>query len=274
MGIATDIADDWHASLAALRWQVEAGADEAIGDIPVNRYELAAEAPKLAAAPSRTSPAPRTEAATRGPAPVPGLPGDAVAMAKAVAGQAQTLDDLRAAMAGFDLCELKRGARNTVFSDGNPAARVLILGEAPGREEDLEGRPFVGRAGQLLDRMFAAIGLSRTSADPETALYITNVIPWRPPNNRDPEPSEIALMLPFVERHIALADPGFVVVMGNTPLDALTGTRGILRARGKWTQALGKPVLPMTHPAYLLRNPAAKREAWGDLLALQVRLRG
>jgi DNA polymerase len=227
----------------------------------VNRYELAAEAPK--AAPARAAPEPaRPEAAV-----------DPVAVARAVAARAETLDDLRQAMADFDMCELKRGARNTVFADGNPAARVLILGEAPGREEDLEGRPFVGRAGQLLDRMFAAIGLSRTSPDSETALYITNVMPWRPPGNRDPEPSEIAMMRPFVERHIALADPQVIVVMGNTPLDALTGARGILRARGNWTQALGKPLLPMTHPAYLLRNPGAKREAWADLLSLQARLR-
>ena len=261
MGIAADIADDWHASLAALGWAVEAGADEACGDVPINRYELAAEAPK--AAPARAAAEPvRQEAAA-----------DPVAVARAVAARAQTLDDLREAMAAFDLCELKRGARNTVFSDGNPAARVLILGEAPGREEDLEGRPFVGRAGQLLDRMFAAIGLSRTSPDSKSALYITNVMPWRPPGNRDPEPAEIAMMRPFVERHIALADPAVIVVMGNTPLEAVTGARGILRARGTWTQALGKPTLPMTHPAYLLRNPAAKREAWADLLSLQARLR-
>jgi uracil-DNA glycosylase family 4 len=262
MGIAADIADDWHASLAALAWQVEAGADEACGDTPVNRYELAVEAPK-AAPPRVVADAPRPEAPAADP----------VAVARAVAARAQTLDDLRDAMAAFDLCELKRGARNTVFADGNPAARVLILGEAPGREEDLEGRPFVGRAGQLLDRMFAAIGLSRTSPDPATGIYITNVMPWRPPANRDPDAAEIAMMRPFVERHIALADPAVIVVMGNTPLDALTGARGILRARGTWTLALGKPVLPMTHPAYLLRNSAAKREAWADLLSLQARLR-
>lgn len=263
MGIAADIADDWYASLAALAWQVEAGVDEVIRDAPVNRYELTAEAPKadVARAPL---------AAGEGVV----LSADPVAAAKAAADRAQSLDDLRDAMAAFDHCELKKGARNLVFADGNPLARVLILGEAPGREEDLEGRPFVGRAGQLLDKMFAAIGLSRTSPDAKAALYITNVLPWRPPGNRDPEPGEIAMMRPFVERHIALVDPAVIVVMGNTPLDALTGTRGILRARGNWMQALGKPVLPMTHPAYLLRNPAAKREAWADLLALQARLRG
>lgn len=198
---------------------------------------------------------------------------DPVAAARSAAARAQTLDALRDAISGFDLCELKKGARNTVFADGNAKARVLILGEAPGAEEDREGRPFVGRAGQLLDRMFAAIGLSRTSPDSEAAFYITNVMPWRPPGNRDPDPAEIAMMMPFVERHIALVDPQVIVAVGNTSLFALTGSKGILRARGTWTQALGKPLLPMTHPAYLLRNPAAKREAWADLLSLQQRLR-
>ena len=261
MGIAVEIAEDWHAALAALAWQVDSGADETIGDGPVNRYELTAEAPKpLVAKVSAT--------------PVPAVPQtDPVAVARSAAEQARTLDALREAIAAFDLCDLKKGARNTVFADGNPKARVLILGEAPGAEEDREGRPFVGRAGQLLDRMFAAIGLARTSPDSESAIYITNVMPWRPPGNRDPEPAEIAMMLPFVERHIVLVDPQVIVAVGNTPLYALTGSKGILRARGNWGQALGKPLLPMTHPAYLLRNPGAKREAWADLLSLQARLR-
>ena len=263
MGIAANIAEDWHAALAALAWQVEAGADETILDAPVNRYELAAEAPKPLSAKASL------------PVALPSGSGaaDPVAVAKSVAKQAATLGALQAALTAFDHCDLKKGARNTVFSDGNPKARVLILGEAPDAEEDREGRPFVGRAGQLLDRMFAAIGLSRTSPDAETALYITNVMPWRPPGNRDPEPAEIAMMLPFVERHIALVDPKVIVVVGNTPLFALTGTKGILRARGTWGEALGKPLLPMTHPAHLLRNPSAKREAWADLLSLQARLR-
>lgn len=261
MGIAEIIAEDWHAALAALAWQVEAGADETIRDTPINRYELVAEAPKLQAARTPTA----VSAAPAG--------ADPVALARAAADAAPSLPALRETIAAFEHCELKKGARSTVFADGNPKARVLILGEAPGADEDREGRPFVGRAGQLLDRMFAAIGLSRTSPDTETALYITNVLPWRPPGNRDPEPAEIAMLLPFLERHIALANPDVIVAMGNTPLFALTGAKGILRARGSWSQALGKPVLPMTHPAYLLRNPSAKREAWADLLSLQARLR-
>ena len=257
MGIAADIAADWHAALAALAWQMEAGADEAICDAPLNRYDLSAEAARPVA-----------------PAPQPSAAVDPVDAARSLAERATTLADLQAAIATYDHCALKRGARNLVFADGNPKARVLVLGEAPGAEEDREGRPFVGRAGQLLDRMFAAIGLSRIATDPAQALYITNVLPWRPPGNREPEPGEIAMLRPFVERHITLVDPHVIVVMGNSPLDALTGQRGILRARGTWTTALGKPLLPMTHPAYLLRNPAAKREAWADLLSLQARLHG
>ncbi len=270
MGIASDIAGDWAASLAALAWQLEAGVDEVLAEAPVNRYDLPEAQP--APRPSAQAPAARPKAApVAAPDPVPGL--DPVAVATAAAAAARTLQDLREAVSAFDLCEVKKGARNTVFSDGHPSARVLILGEAPGRDEDIEGRPFVGRAGQLLDRMFGAIGLSRQSPDTETALYITNVMYWRPPGNRDPEPAEIAMMKPFVQRHIELVDPQVIVVMGNTPLDCLTGHRGILRARGTWTAAFGRPVLPMTHPAYLLRNPAAKREAWADLLSIQERLR-
>ena len=256
MGIDLDLAGDdgWQVALAALAWQVDLGVGEVIGEGPVDRYAL-----------------PEAKAVVRAEV-VPVVSGDPVAVARELALRAGTLEALRAALTGFDLCGLKQGAKTTVFADGNPAARVLILGEAPGREEDMAGLPFVGRAGQMLDRMFAAIGLSRTSPDPAMALYITNVMPWRPPQNRDPEPDEIAMMQPFVARHIALADPEYIVCMGNTPCLALLGLKGITRLRGGWTQALGKPVLPMFHPAYLLRNPAAKRAAWADLLALKGRL--
>lgn len=279
MSLRMDIEGDWHAALAALGWQHDCGVDEVVGDSPLNRYDLP-EPSRLPVA-SAPVPAPAGAAGAAGnprataplavPAEAPKV--DPVVEARALAARASTLAALRDAVAGFDHCELKKGARNTVFADGNPEARVLILGEAPGRDEDIEGRPFVGRAGQLLDRMFQAIGLARDAADPARALYITNVMPWRPPGNRDPEPAEIAMMQPFVERHISLAHPEVIVVMGNTPLITLTGKGGILRARGTWTTALNRPVLPMTHPAYLLRNPAAKREAWGDLLTLQARLR-
>ena len=263
MGINSNILtpEGRHAALAALEWQMELGVTEITGEEPVDRYAL----------PDTLKPVAAAIAMAETAAPL-ALALDAVEMARAAAAEAETLEDLRATVAAFDGCELKRGAKNTVFADGNPAARVLILGEAPGREEDAEGRPFVGRAGQLLDLMFAAIGLSRASPDPAQALYITNVMPWRPPQNRDPKPEEIAIMRPFVERHIALVNPDFIVCMGNTPCLALLGTSGILRLRGNWAQSLGKLVLPMTHPAYLLRNPAGKRDAWADLLVLKARL--
>ncbi|MEM9870943.1 MAG: uracil-DNA glycosylase [Pseudomonadota bacterium] len=241
------------AALAALAWQVELGVDECIGDAPVDRY---------------ATPAPVAAKAAAVAAPLVEKTEDPVTAAAVAAAAAADLPGLRAALAGYEHCELKRGARNLVFSDGVPGARVMIVGEAPGRDEDREGKPFVGRAGQLLDRMLGAIDLSR-----EASVYITNVLPWRPPQNRDPKPDEIAMMQPFLHRHIALADPDVLVVVGNHACQALLGKRGITRLRGDWTEARGKPALPMFHPAYLLRNPAAKREAWADLLSLKARLR-
>lgn len=251
---------NFYALRAALDWQIELGADEAIGDVPVNRYEV----PEVT-----TRPAP---AAAPVPQPLEEKV-DAVAEARRLAGAAQDLDALRAAMEAFEHCELKRGARNLVFSDGNPAARVMIVGEGPGRDEDLQGKPFVGAAGKLLDKMFAAIGLARDAVDAENALYITNTVVWRPPQNREPTPDELAMMAPFLDRHIELAGPDVLVAVGNIACQALLGRKGITRLRGQWAERKGVPVIPMFHPAYLLRNPAAKREAWADLLSLQARLR-
>lgn len=270
MGIAHDIAGDWHAALAALAWQVDLGLTDISAESPLNRYDL--PEPIKAPPPAPILAAPKTTA----PPPDPETPNPEAAIfaARAAASQCETLQALRAALAAYDHCDLKRGARNLVFADGNPKARVMILGEAQGIEDDREGRPFAGPPGQMLDRMFAAIGLSRTSPDPETALYLTNVMPWWPSQNREPSPDEIAMMRPFVERHITLINPDVLVVVGNTALQTILNSNGILRARGTWSEAFGKAVLPMAHPAYLLRNPIAKREAWADLLSLQARLRG
>ncbi|MEO1026799.1 MAG: uracil-DNA glycosylase [Pseudomonadota bacterium] len=241
---------------AALEWQVAMGADEAILDAPVDRTE----APKP------------TETVTNTVETVVVPDVDAVAVSRDLAKGAADLAALKSAMENYDLCELKLGAKQLVFADGQPTARVMIVGEAPGRDEDMQGKPFVGRAGQLLDLMFSHIGLSRETPDPEAALYITNVLPWRPPQNRDPKPNEMAMMLPFLERHVELIDPDVIVAMGNHACQALLGKRGITRLRGTWSEALNKPTLPMFHPAYLLRTPEAKREAWADLLSLKAKL--
>ncbi len=254
-----DSALDFYSLRALLEWQIELGADEAIGDVPVNRYEVQAKAPQMVAL---------AGAPAANVAPVPVTGGGAVAAARKAAVGAGDLDALRAALAAYEHCELKRGARNLVFSDGVPGARVMIIGEAPGREEDRAGRPFVGQAGQFLDRMLGAIGLSRAEN-----VYITNVMPWRPPQNADPKPDEIEMMRPFVERHVALAKPDVLILMGNTSCQTVLGKQGITRLRGQWDQAWGKPVMPMVHPAYLLRTPSAKRTAWADLLEVQAKLR-
>jgi len=255
-------AAQFHHDLALLDWHIELGADEAISETPINRYAL--EKPK---------PTPKPAVALQ-PSPMP------VALPKAfdstsLAQTCNSLDALRSALETFEHCPLKQGARNTVFCDGNPAARVMIIGEAPGREEDFEGRPFIGRAGQLLDKMFAAIGLSRHEDAPESALYITNVLPWRPPQNRDPKPEEIALMKPFLLRHIELAQPDFIVTMGNPSTKTLRDTDlGITKMRRQWGEVLGIPSVPLFHPAYLLRSPEKKRDAWADLLSLKAKLEG
>lgn len=249
---------DWHYAKAVLEWQMEMGATEAILDATVNRFELADKA-KPAVSKSTTVP---TKIVEETPADI----------AKKLAQSAESLDDLRAIMDGFEHCDLKRGARQLVFSDGKVGARVMVIGEGPGRDEDMQGRPFVGRAGQLLDKMFAAIGLSRDAVDLERAIYITNVVPWRPPQNRDPSPDEIEMMLPFLQRHVELAAPDVIIAMGNISCSAILGQKGISRLRGTWAKAFGVDVLPMFHPAYLLRNPISKREAWADLLSVKQKL--
>lgn len=260
---------DYHSALAALAWQIELGADESIADAPIDRYDVPAAVSKPVVA---------TPAVQAG-APTSMQEVDGAAVARAAAEAVQDLEGLRAALAAFELCDLKLGARNLVFSDGVPGARVMVVGDAPGRDEDREGLPFVGREGRLLDKMLAAVDLSRVrfvgseaERHKSNSVYITNALPWRPPQDRDPKPEEVAMMQPFLRRHIALAKPDVLVVMGNHACQALLGKRGITRLRGDWTEALGKPALPMFHPTYLMRNPSAKREAWADLLSLKARL--
>jgi DNA polymerase len=197
----------------------------------------------------------------------PPAPDAAIASARELATTAPTLDALRALLETFGGCALRHTATRLVFADGNPQARVMFVGEAPGRDEDIEGLPFVGRSGKLLDRMIAAIGLDRSRA------YIANVIPWRPPGNRTPTPQETQICLPFIRRQIELVNPDVLVTLGNPSTQALLGTReGIMRSRGKWfdydTGSRTIRALPTFHPAYLLRSPSYKRMSWQDLRAI------
>ncbi|MFT6451541.1 MAG: DNA polymerase [Halocynthiibacter sp.] len=263
---------DFYAARAALDWQIELGADEAICDAPINRYEAPAEAPKSL---PETALAPGKMATPDRPA-IPEIPKalqvDAAEEAATLAKSAQDIKALHAAMAAFEHCELKRGARNLVFADGSINADIMIICDAPGREDDIAGKPALGQSGALLDKMFAAINCSRTSEQPDAAIYITPVIPWRPPNDREPSDEELAMMAPFIARHIALAQPKAIVLMGNAACQAMLGKRGITRLRGTWAELDGLPALAMQSPAHLLRTPLAKREAWADLQALQARL--
>ena len=256
--------------LAALRLQLDWGVDEALADLPRDR--LAAPPPRPAASPAvvpAASPA-TAPAAVVAPIPLARPVPPALARAEALAAAADSLDALRAAMAGFDGSLLRETATQLVFADGVATSGLMFIGEAPGADEDRQGRPFVGVSGQLLDRMLATIGLDRGRD-----FYITNIVPFRPPGNRTPTDAEIALFLPFIRRHIALVRPRHLVLLGGTAAKALLGARdGITRLRGRWHQItieenLSLPALATWHPAYLLRNAAAKRDSWQDLLALQ-----
>ena len=262
------------AALALLEWQIAMGADEAIDAVAPDR--LAAPVAKPSPPPAErpeTRPAPARTVAAAPPSGLAESLAEAAVSARRLAAEVKSIAELGDAIARFEDCPLKRTATTTVFIDGNPEAPVMIVGEAPGADEDRIGRPFVGRAGQLLDLMLAAIDLDRTK------VQITNVIYWRPPGNRKPTTAEIASCLPFVLRHIALARPKVVVLAGGTAAGALLSqSEGITRLRGRWfdlaVPGLGAPVptIPMFHPAFLLRSPERKRDAWRDLLALKARL--
>jgi len=264
--------DRARAARELLAFYLEAGVDALLGEAPVDRF-------------AGSEPAPRTEperipVARRQPHPsaatgagsttvaAPPAPEAAVMAARAAAKTAATLAELRAILDGFEGCALKGTARQLVFADGNPQARVMFVGEAPGREEDLEGLPFVGRSGQLLDRMLAAIRLDRSSA------YIANVIPWRPPGNRTPTPQETSICLPFTRRQVELADPDVLVCLGSPAAQALLEVKdGIMRTRGRWlayhTGTREIRAIATFHPAYLLRQPLQKRLTWRDFLAIK-----
>ncbi|AWN54945.1 uracil-DNA glycosylase [Methylobacterium sp. 17Sr1-1] len=287
--------------LSFLDFHVAAGVDAALDETPHDRF-AEPEAPRRAAreaaepeapprrvppperppleeparaAPPRSEPprqdAPRAEAPSTYGRSAAAAPGEAAGDARELAATAASLEELEGLLARFESCALRFTAKNLVFADGNPQARVMFVGEAPGADEDRIGKPFMGRSGQLLDRMMAAIGLDRTNA------YVGNVVPWRPPGNRNPTPQELATCKPFIERQIALADPDILVCLGGVATQALAGTKdGILKSRGRWfpyrTQKREIRLLATLHPAYLLRQPLQKRLAWRDFRALRTAL--
>ncbi|MYZ49693.1 uracil-DNA glycosylase [Propylenella binzhouense] len=289
-------AADRRALEALLAFYAEAGVDLATEEAGVDRFALSLEEREAraeqrratAAEPSEppnpvaAAPALQRDAAAAPPEPLrPAVPPPTVAIpseqavmsAREAAASAATLEELSAILSRFEGCNLRLTATKLVFSDGNPAARLMMVGEAPGLEEDLQGVPFVGRSGQLLDRMLAAIGLDRTG------VYIANVIPWRPPGNRTPTPQETEICKPFVRRQIELVDPDVLVLLGGASAKAILDTsEGITRLRGKWrsyhTGRRTIRAMATLHPAYLLRQPLQKRLAWRDLLAIRQALAG
>lgn len=265
-------ADTLQSDEEILAWYVENGVTEALAAMPQNRMDEVPPSQTMAASMPRPAPIVITDIKGSAAAKV-----DALAAARG----AQTLDELKAAIAAFDGLAIRKTATNMVFSDGNPQARIMVIGEAPGADEDKLGKPFVGVSGQLLDRMLACIGLDRAAEDITKSVYISNILNWRPPGNRTPSTAEIDICLPFIERHIALIKPDAIVLMGGVAAKALLGTdEGITKLRGKWqtytplTPEIGGvsiPCLPTFHPSFLLRTPIKKREAWADMLLLSER---
>ncbi|HEY1475176.1 MAG TPA: uracil-DNA glycosylase [Pseudolabrys sp.] len=271
-----------------LDFYLEAGVDALVGETPVDRFALpdippsdrgrsASDASRVAVDATANDPTRdrlrRSEPPLAGEGKILAAPDEAAMAAREAAKSAKTLDELRAILDKFDGCALKATATQLVFADGNPKARLMLVGEAPGRDEDIEGLPFVGRSGKLLDRMLAAIGLDRTN------VYIANVVPWRPPGNRTPTPQETQICLPFILRQIELVDPDVLVCMGNPSAQTLLGIKeGITKTRGRWFSFdTGKReirAMPTFHPAFLLRSPLQKRFAWRDFLAIKKALAG
>ena len=259
-----------------LRFYIDAGVDAVLSETPVDRLAPITELAPVAEPAAAIVAPPRPTMASQAPAAVPLTPPapDVAAMAaREAASSARTLDELRELLNEFDGCALKATATQLVFSRGNPKATIMFVGEAPGRDEDLAGEPFVGRSGKLLDLMLASIGLDNAS------VYIANIIPWRPPGNRTPTPQETQICLPFIRRQIELVNPDVLVCLGNPSSQGILGTKeGIMRTRGRWmdydTGTRTIRAMATFHPAYLLRSPAYKRLAWQDFRAIRKALAG
>ena len=265
-----------------LRQHIEAGCTDMLADAPVNHYAAAPKPqmeqvqPEMPQAEPPYAEAPLEKPTVAKPVmaepATPTLSASAAADPQMAAAKADTLDELRAIMADYDGCPLKKTAKNLVFSDGNPEAKIMLIGEAPGQDEDRQGKPFVGRSGQLLDQMLAAIGINRGDN-----LYIANVVPWRPPGNRTPSADEIAICKPFIARHIELVQPDILLLVGNISNKTLLNTEtGITKLRGQWQNYQADEgniaALPLLHPAYVLRRPETKADVWADLCRLKAKL--
>jgi DNA polymerase len=265
------IPDRSKAARELLAFYAEAGVDAAVGEEANDLLSQPEPAPAATPLAERSPPRPADprigSVPTKPAAAPPPTPDAAVMAAREAARNAASLDELRAILDKFEGCGLKGSASRLVFADGTPGSRLMLVGEAPGAEEDKQGLPFVGRSGQLLDRMLAAIGLDRTK------VYIANIVPWRPPGNRTPTPVETQICLPFIQRQIELCNPEVLVTIGQPSSGALLGIQGIMKNRGRWfPYSMGSReirAMPMLHPAYLLRTPIAKRQAWRDMLAIK-----
>lgn len=258
-----------------LEFCIETGAAEPIGETTVDRFRLHME--QSASASTNSDARPAAESLLQSGQGQVGradhsTESDPVQYAEQAAASSQNLDELHEAIAGYPFCGLREYARNLVFSDGQRGSQVMIVGEAPGGDEDKQGKPFVGASGRLLDRMFLAIDLKRDSEDLAHSLYITNVIPWRPPGNRNPTTQEVRMMTPFAMRHVELARPKLLVAIGNFSCMVFLGQTGVTRLRGKWLEWRGIPVMPTFHPAYLLRSPTKKSDSWKDMIMIRRRL--
>jgi uracil-DNA glycosylase family 4 len=269
---------DHKAARELLDFYLETGADALLGEAPVDRFasdpiSLDAGSQKNPSRPSSVSPSPTPSQLRQSDVPALVAPDAAAMQAREAAKGAKTLDELRAILENFEGCALKSTATQLVFADGNPKARLMLIGEAPGRDEDIEGLPFVGRSGKLLDLMLAAIGLDRSK------VYIANIVPWRPPGNRTPTPQESQICLPFIKRQIELVDPDIIVCLGGPSAQTLLGIKdGITKTRGRWftyhTGTREIRAMPTFHPAFLLRSPLQKRYAWRDFLTIKKALAG
>ncbi len=258
-----------------LKWQIEMGIDEFIGEKPVNHFQrenpeekqiALKEDTKIKEEPQQSHISPQVNQ------PDAMHPDDPVKDAINLVSKVQTLEDLKEAMLEFHHCPYRKTSRNLVFSDGNPDAWIMIVGEAPGNEEDIKGKPFVGRSGQLLDKIFFEAGISRSNSQSQNSFYITNSINWRPPANRNPTSQEIEMFRPFIWKHIELINPKILVLTGNIACTSILKQQGITKLRGKWLKIEDMDVMPTVHPAFLLRNPTFKQHIWQDVLAIRKKL--